>query len=173
MSSGTLGSRSSNHATYQPALLGKVNRPGLSNDGDSDLAGILKALFDATGYVLGKLDSRQVIDLVGLDHDPDLATCLDGIGLGDTPKRIGDILKTLDAFQIVVQAFTAGAGPRTRDGVGGLDQDRLQALRFALAMMGLDAVDDIGGTAIALCQVTADRGVRAIHLVVYGLADVV
>src|SRR3989442_389147 len=68
----------------------------------------------------------------------------------------------------------ARARPRAGDGVGGGDDDRLDALRLLVVVVGGDGVDDLRRLhAEALEDVGADQGVRPLDLVVDRLADVV
>src|SRR5205085_2151410 len=46
--------------------------PGLADDGDPDLAGVGQLLFDLLGHIPGEYRGADVVDVVRLDHDPDL-----------------------------------------------------------------------------------------------------
>ena len=64
-------------------------------------------------------------------------------------------------------------GRRRADRVGDLDDRRLDAGVLDLLVVGGDAVDDLHRQVVALGDRRADGGVRALDLVVDGLADVV
>ncbi len=83
--------------------LGKINRPRLADDGHLDLPWVLQVLLHSLGHVLGKLDSRQVVDLLRLDDDPDLPSRLDGIGFVHPVKGVGDLFQGLDPLDVGFQ----------------------------------------------------------------------
>ena len=62
-----------------------------------DLAGIFQLVLDALCQLTGQDNHLVLADLLGLDHDADLAACLDGIGLiytleGTMRASIGDYI---------------------------------------------------------------------------------
>src|SRR5262245_53433480 len=63
-------------------LPGVFNGPGLSDDGDFDLARILQLVLDAAGDVFRQPDRLLVRDPFTLHHDADFAPRLQGKGLG-------------------------------------------------------------------------------------------
>ena len=86
---------------------------------------------------------------------------------------VGDLLELLEALDVVLCGLATGAGTRGRDGVGGLDQNVEDGVGVDVGVVRLDRVDDLGALAVAAGEVGADHGVRALDLVVDGLADVV
>ena len=69
--------------------------------------------------------------------------------------------------------LAAGAGPRRADGVGDLDDRRLDAGVLDLLVVRRDGIHDAHREVVALGDSGADRRVGALDLVVDGLADVV
>ena len=112
-------------------------------------------------------------DLLRLDHDADLAAGLHGVGLLDALVRVGDRLELLEPLDVALERLAAGTGASGRDGVGGLHEDGLDGLRLDVAVVRLDGVDDRLGLVHPAGEVGADDGVRALDLVVDGLAEVV
>ena len=86
-----------------------------------DLPGIFEFLFDLLGDIPGQEHHLVLADLVGLDHHAHLAAGLNGIGLVDAGIAAGDLLKLLEALDVVLQILAAGAGTGSgnRVGVGG------------------------------------------------------
>src|SRR5579859_2333859 len=64
-------------------LLRILHRPGLAHHGDADLAGEAQFGLDSLGDVPCHELGGGVVDLLGLDQDPDLSAGLDGVGLLD------------------------------------------------------------------------------------------
>jgi hypothetical protein len=85
----------------------------------------------------------------------------------------GDLLEVAQALDVLLERLAAGAGPGAGQGVGGLDDDRLDRLRLDLVVVGLHRVRDRLGLAVLAGEVAADERVRALDLVRDGLADVV
>ena len=98
---------------------------------------------------------------------------LDGVGLADAVEAVADVFQLGDALDVGLQAFATCARPRAADGVGRRHDHRLHGLRLHLAVMAGDAVDHYFVDAVALGDLGADNGVRAVDLVADGLADVV
>ncbi len=71
-------------------LLRDVNGARLANDDDADLAGILHLVLDLLGNVVGQNRGLGIGDLLGLDHDAELATSLHGIGALDALVGVRD-----------------------------------------------------------------------------------
>ena len=78
-------------------LLGVFHVSGLPDDHHLDLAGIDQRFLDLPGDVAGEHGRFIVADLLGLDHDTDLAACLDGEDLLDALEALGNLLEVLQA----------------------------------------------------------------------------
>src|SRR5574341_964020 len=72
-----------------------LDAPDLAHDRDADLARILQLLLDALGDVPGEDLGPDVVDVLGLDHDPDLAAGLHREDLADPRVAGGDLLQLL------------------------------------------------------------------------------
>src|SRR5690606_9301571 len=142
-------------------------------DGHLDLTGILHVLFDAVGDVTSQQHGRGVVDLVGLDDDPDLAPSLDGEGVLDPREAGRDALEAFETFDVALQRLAARARPGGRDGVGGVDDDGEEGLGAVEVVVVRDRVDNLARFAETPAEVGADLGVGALDLPVDRLADVV
>ena len=70
----------------------------------------------------------------------------------DFPRRSKELAissSSLKPLDVVLERLAARAGAGGRDGVGGLHQHRLDGLRFHVAVVGADGVDDLGVLAVA------------------------
>ena len=81
----------------------------------------------------------QVVDLLGPDEDADLAAGLDRERLLDAAEALGDRLQVLEALDVRVHRFAAGARARRADRVGDLDDRRLEAGVLDFLVVGGDA----------------------------------
>ena len=79
----------------------------------------------------------------------------------------------LEPLEVGLRRFAARTWTRRADGVGDLDDRRLQAGVFDLLVVGRDSVHDLRREVVAEGDLGADRRVRTLDLVVDGLADVV
>ena len=116
---------------------------------------------------------REVVELVGLDHDADFASRLDRERLLDSREAVRDALELLQTLDVVRHDLAASAGARGADGVGGRDERADHRHRLHVTVMSDDTVDDRLREAVALEKLSADHRVRTFDLVVDGLADVV
>ena len=91
-------------------LLRRFHSPCFANYGHLDLAGILEIVFDPLGDILRQPDGAQVVHIVRLNQNPDLAAGLDGIGLRYAGERVADIFQRLDAAYVGLQRFTPRPG---------------------------------------------------------------
>src|SRR5829696_7014782 len=158
-----------------PALssLGVLDAADLADHGDLDLPRVLELLLDPLGHVAGEDLGGDVVDVLGLDHDPDLAAGLHGEHLVDPGVAAGDLLEALQALDVGLEGLAAGPWPAAGDGVGGLGEHGLDGALLDLAVVGLDGVDDLGPLLEPAGQLGPDDGVRPLDLVGEGLADVV
>src|SRR5215212_6728193 len=158
-----------------PALssLGVLDAADLADHGDLDLARVLELLLGPLGHVAGQDLGGDVVDVLGLDHDPDLAAGLHGEHLVDPRVAAGDLLEALQALDVGLEGLAAGPWSAAGDGVGGLGEHGLDGALLDLAVVGLDGVDDLGPLLEPAGQLGPDDGVRALDLVGECLADVV
>src|SRR5215217_4901763 len=153
--------------------LGVLDAADLADHRDLDLPGVLELLLDPLGHVAGQDLGGDVVDVLRLDHDPDLAPGLHGEHLVDTGVAAGDLLEALQALDVGLQGLAPRPGAAAGDGVGGLGEHGLDGALLDLAVVGLDGVDDLGPLLEPAGQLGPDDGVRSLDLVGEGLADVV
>ena len=73
-------------------LLRVVDGLGLAQEIDLDLAGVGQLVLDLLGDVAREQHHLILRDLLGLDHDADLAAGLNGKAVGDAGEALGDFL---------------------------------------------------------------------------------
>src|SRR5262245_28685550 len=93
------------------ALLGVLDRAGLPHDRDLDLARVLELLLYLLGDVARHDLRREVVDVLRLDHDPDLATGLHRVHLLDARVARADLLEALEPLDVGLQALAPSPGP--------------------------------------------------------------
>ena len=91
-------------------LFGHVHGPGLPDNVDLDLTGVLHLVFDALGDLPGQHNGVGIADLFGLDDDAHLPTCLNGIGSIHAVKGVGDLFQLFQTLDVVFQRLAACAG---------------------------------------------------------------
>ena len=119
----------------------------LPDDGHLDLTRVLQLALDLAGDLVREEDSRVVVDLGRLDHDPDLPARLKRIDPFDALLRRRDLLERLEALDVVLQALAARTRARGRDSVGGDHQHGLHGLRLHFVVVSLDRMHDVLGLA--------------------------
>src|SRR3989338_7499567 len=100
----------------------KLRRAHFADDRHLDLPRIGHLLFDLAGDVLGQHIRLIVGHLAEIDHDPDFAPRLDGIGLVDPLERSGNRLQIFEPLHITFEHFSAGPRTRAGDRIGRIDQ---------------------------------------------------
>ena len=102
----------------------------------------------------------------------ELAACLHCVGALDALMGIGDLLELLEALDVVLGRLAAGTRACSGDGIGCLDKHIEDCIRLDVCVVCLDSMDDLRLLAVAAGKVCTDDGMRAFHLMVDGLADV-
>src|SRR5678815_377137 len=120
-----------------------LDRTRLPDHRDLDLAGILELPFDLARDVAREPQRLVVGDAVGLDDDPKLPPRLDSESLLDALEAVRDVLQLLQALDVGLQDLAPRAGPRGRQGVGPVDQDRFERTRLVVAVMALHRVHNV------------------------------
>src|SRR4051795_2933153 len=95
-------------------LLGVLRGAGLADDRDADLAGVGQLFFDLLGDVARDDLGGDVVDLVRLDHHPDLATCLHREHLLDAGLLARDLLDPLEPLHVVLERLAPRTPPAPR-----------------------------------------------------------
>ena len=154
-------------------LFRELDGARLANDADLDLTRILHFVLDALDDLLRKDERAGIVDVLGLNHDANLAARLNGEALFNALERIGDFLELLEALDVVFDGFAARAGTGGGNRIRGLNQNRLDARGLDVVVVRHDAVNNRVGFVILLRQFRADGHMGSLDLVVDGLADVV
>ena len=142
-------------------LFSDIDGTALANHDDAHLTGILHLFLDLMGDIVRKHRGLSIGDLVRLNHDMNLATGLHGIGTLDAVVRVGNPLELLKALDVVLGRLATGAGTRSGNGIGSLDQNVEHRVGVDIGMMGLDRVDDNGLLAITAGKLGANDSMRA------------
>ena len=146
---------------------------GFADDRHADLARVGEFLFHLLGDVAGDHLRLDVVDLVRLDHDPDLAARLHGEDLLDALLVRGDLLEALQPLDVHFQRLAARAGAAAAHRVGRLGEHGLDGADLDLVVVRLDRVHHVVGLAVLAGDLRADQRVAALDLVGERLADVV
>src|SRR5215211_113215 len=160
-------------STSVPGLPGHLADPALADDRHLYLAGVLEVSLYLLGDVVGELGGDTVVNLGGLDHHPYLTTGLDRVGFVYPPVAEGDVLQGAQALDVGLRRLAPGAGTGGRDRIGGGDEHVFDRLHLDLVVVGAYGAHDVVGLAALLREAAPDKGVGALDLVVYSLADVV
>ena len=86
--------------------------------------------------------------------------------------RVGNLLELLKALDVALGRLATGAGTRSGNSIGSLDQNVEHRVGVDIGMMGLDCVDDNGLLAITAGKLGANHSMRTLNVVVDGLAQV-
>src|SRR5690625_642938 len=105
-----------------------LHGPRFPDDGDLHLPRVLHVLLDAVGYVARQENGAGVVHLLGLDDDAYLTAGLDGVAFLDTREAGGDALQPFEPLEVGLERLPTCARARCADGVGGLDDDRVEGL---------------------------------------------
>src|SRR5437773_8243236 len=159
--------------TATKPLLGVLDRARLAYDRHLDLTRVLERFLDLLRDVAREPRGREVIDLLGLHDDADLATRLDRERLLDALEAVRDALELLQTLQVVRDDLAAGARARRADRVGRGDERAHHRHRLDVAVMTDDPIDHVLRESVALQKLAADDRVRPLDLVIDGFADVV
>src|SRR5690606_29550612 len=138
---------------------GEIDRPRLAYDDDLDLPGVLELVLQPTGDPVAQFSHRLVVDLFGVDHDPDLPARLDREAPLDAREALRNLLQLLQALHVRLEQFAASAGPRPADRIGRRDQERLRiAMRF-LVVVSLDRVQHLVRLVVPAAELPAELDV--------------
>ena len=140
---------------------------------DLDLTGIGKLLLDLLCDIARQKHHLILGNILGLDHNADLASGLDGVAARNAGEALGYLLELFEALDVVFDVLAACAGTGGRDSVGCLNDAGDDRARLDIAVVRLDSVDDRFALFIPLADIDADGDVAALDLVVDGLADIV
>ena len=134
-------------------LLRVIDGLGLAHEIDLDLTGVGQLVLDLLGDVAREQHHLILRDLLGLDHDADLAAGLNGKAVGDAGEALGDFLELFETLDIVLDVLAPGAGARGGDGIGRLNETEAEIAR---QLEDIDAQIDVIADDIAAAVGTAE-----------------
>src|SRR5947207_13627300 len=82
-------------------LFGVLHRAGLTDHCDLDLTRVLQRFLDLLCDVARQARRLKIVELLGLDHDPDLATRLDRERFFDARKAVRDAFELLEPLDLI------------------------------------------------------------------------
>ena len=82
----------------------------LSEKIDLDLAGIFQLALDLLCDLSGEENHFVFGNLIGLDHDSDLAAGLDSVGAFNTVEGVGELFELFKTLDVVFDVFAACTG---------------------------------------------------------------
>ena len=84
-------------------LFGKTHGAALADDRDADLAGLGKVFFNLARDIPAQQVGGIVIHIVGIDHNAEFASGLNGVGLGNAVEGRSDVFQIFQALDVVFQ----------------------------------------------------------------------
>src|SRR5688500_5937399 len=152
---------------------GKVHGSGFPDQHDLDLPRILELRLDPARDLFGERRHPRIVHFLGRHDYTHFAPSLNSEDFFDTLVARGDLLESLESFDVGLECFASRAGTGARDRVGCLHEDGdLGLVRHIVVMCG-DAVHDKGILAVTGRHLDAELDVGAFVLVGEDLADVV
>src|SRR5688500_5770952 len=112
-----------------------LDRTGLADHRDLDLARVGEVLLDLLGDVAREPDRLLVGDLLAVHDDADLAAGLDREALLHALEARGDLLELLEPLDVGLEHLAARAGSCRGEPVGRRHQHRLHRLRVVVAVV--------------------------------------
>src|SRR5207237_6243314 len=99
-------------------LFGVFHRAGLADHRDLDLTGVLQRVLDLLCDVAGEPRRLKIVELLGLDHDPDLAARPDRERVPATRGAVRHAFELLGPLGVVRHDRAPSTGPRRAGGAG-------------------------------------------------------
>src|SRR5262249_36589449 len=144
----------------------KLYRSNLSHNRDFYLAWVIELLFDGFRDVPANLDGIAVIHPGCIRDDADLPASLNGIGVLHAGETAGDGFQFLQPLDILLERFTASAGPGSADGIRRRDENGIDVIDGHIVMMTNDRMEHVlVRLTIPPCQFSANLGMAAFHFV--------
>ena len=128
---------------------------------------------DLRGDIRAERFNLLVVDLVGTHDDAQLATGLDGVGLGDTGIAHGDVLEILQALDVSLRNLATCTGTCTADGIADQHDGGDERGHLHLFVVSTDSVADVRLLLVLLGQLGAIECVWQFGLLIGHLANVV
>lgn len=150
-----------------------LNATPFSYDVNLDLTGIFEFAFNFLRDIFSKKHRLIIVDLIGFDHNSDFSARLNRERFFNAFKLRRDSFELFEPLDIIRACFAPCARSCAGDCVCRLNKYRLYALRFYVAVMRLNTVDDVFVLFVLLRKVYADLNMRAFDLEVDSLTDIV
>ena len=120
-----------------------------------DLSGVFDLIFDLDCDIMCNDLHTLVVNFFGLDHYADFSARLNGVCFIDTLKACGNLLKLLQAFDIVFKVFASCTGSCRRDSICRLYDNGDDSLGFNVVVMCFDRMNNILAFLILTCRLNA------------------
>ena len=134
---------------------------GFAQNMDLDLTGVGQLFLYLLCDVARQKHHLILGNVLGLDHNADLAARLNGIAARNAGEALGDLLKLFKALDVVFDILAACAGAGGGDSVGCLNDAGDDRARLNIAVVRLDSVDDRLVFLVLAADVNADGNVAA------------
>ena len=134
---------------------------------------IIHLFFDPVADVARHDLSLRLGNLLGLNHNTDLASRLQSKTGFDAAEVIGNRLQLLQTLEIQFRSLASGSRTGCTESVTGIGQRRINRQSLDLAMMRGHRIDHIFSFIVFPEDIGADRGMSSFNLVVNGFADIV
>ena len=84
----------------RPMGHGVFRHQGFTNDQNLDGTGVAALFFDPGGHLTADLHGLQIVDLLAVHEDPQLATTTEHVGIGDAGEAVSDVLQNGDLLVV-------------------------------------------------------------------------
>ncbi len=111
--------------------------------------------------------------LARLNHDVKLTTSLHGISALDSVMSVRNLLKLLEALDVILGGLTTSARTSGRNSISSLNKNIKDATRLDVGMMRLNGVNNLRSLAIATSKIGTYHGMGTLNLMINGLAKIV
>ena len=144
-------------------------------DGYFYMPWIGQVITDFLGYLEGQHMGLCIVHVIRPDHDADLTTRVDGIGVCNAAEGSGQFFQFNHPFDVVFGIIPSGTGPGTRYGIrcGDQKRDRRYDFLILIVVMRNDCVLHFLRFAVSFGIGQSDFRMRAFHLVIQSFSDIV
>ena len=132
-----------------------VCNSAFTNDIDLDLTGIVHLGFDLLSDLSCNKNHLVIVDDLRLNHDPDLASCLNSKALLDSLIGVADLLKLLESLDVAFIVFASCSRSCRRDSVSSLNNAGNDSSWLDIVVVSLDRMDNDRAFVVLLTNVNA------------------
>src|SRR5262245_13318599 len=155
------------------SLPGVIHYAHLADYRHLDLPWILEFVLNLAGNVARQAERLLVAHLIAFYHDSKFASRLKRVTLGNSLKRVGQILQFFQPFHVSLQNLATRPGACCRQGVGGLNKLGFPCSEFDIEMMRFHGMNHSIRFPALASGLDAQLNVRPFHFAVDRFADVV